>query len=193
MLALPYFFMAILKPLALCCLALCTAKAGQIILPAPVLDRDSIVTVIYRLPNAATGRGEISLRWTDSLDRVVEESTRPVVLTDEAEIRFPLDLRRAVAMRNNLAVHLSLDGKDLAGKAAPRQEDATISFVAKPSDRQWRDYAIIMWQQYPAKLIPGLEQLGINGGQASGRSSSLPDAFIDNNMRWYAENIGTDY
>lgn len=193
MLALPYFFMAILKSLALCCLALCTAKAGQIILPAPVLDRDSIVTVIYRLPNAATGRGEISLRWTDSLDRVVEESTRPVVLTDEAEIRFPLDLRRAVAMRNNLAVHLSLDGKDLAGKAAPRQEDATISFVAKPSDRQWRDYAIIMWQQYPAKLIPGLEQLGINGGQASGRSSSLPDAFIDNNMRWYAENIGTDY
>ena len=108
------------------------------------------------------------------------------------EFTFPLDLRRAVAMRNHLAVHFSMDGKNLKSPDH-REEDAQVTFVARPPNPKWNDYEIIMWQQYPANLLPALEKLGITAGQYSGRSESLPEAFIDNDMRWYSENIGTDF
>ena len=42
---------------------------------------------------------------------------------------------------------------------------------------QWRDYNIIMWQQHTKNLIPHLERLGINAGQYSAATDSLPGVF----------------
>ena len=63
---------------------------------------------MFRVGLQATGKGTLRIRWTDVYGRVVEDRTQPVALTDERELRFPLDLRRAVAMQNQLTVHLSL-------------------------------------------------------------------------------------
>ena len=51
----------------------------------------------------------------------------------------------------------------------------------------------MMWQNYPANLIPDLQKLGINGATYSSRNIALPDFLIDNNMRWYSESLATDY
>jgi hypothetical protein len=169
------------------------ATAGQLILPSPTLDRSGVVPVIYRMPSAVTGDGTLAIRWTDSLGRVVEQRTEPIRLLDESEARFSIDTRRAVAMKNDLHVHLSLDGKNQKGETDHREEDAQITFVARPPERDWQDYAIIMWQPYPSGLLPTLQSLGINGGQHNGRGGTLPTALIENNIRWYSENIGTDF
>jgi hypothetical protein len=169
------------------------ATAGQLILPSSNLDRSGVAPVIYRMPAAVTGHGTLAIRWTDSLDRVVEQRTEPIQLLDESEARFSLDMRRAVAMTNHLQVHLSLDGKNQKGETDHKEEDAQISFIARPPEREWQDYAIIMWQPYPSGLLPTLQSLGINRGQHNGRSGTLPEALIENNIRWYSENIGTDF
>jgi hypothetical protein len=77
-------------------------------------------------------------------------------------------------MKNHLQVHLSLDGKNQRAETDHKEEDAQISFIAKPPEREWKDYAIIMWQPYPSGLLPMLKSLGINGGQHNGRSGTLP-------------------
>jgi hypothetical protein len=169
------------------------AAADTLILPAPVLDRNGIVNVTYKLDRQTTGNGRILIHWTDSLGRVVEDRTIPVELIDEDHFSFPIDLRRAVAMENTLHAHLSFDGKNMKQQAQHKEEDTEATFVARPPEKDWRDYIIIMWQQYKKDLIPHLEKLGINAGQYSGRSNSLPEFFIDNNMRWYSEGIGTDF
>lgn len=180
---------AILFPL----LCVVTASfAGELILPSNVLERDGIVPVKWRMAGQVSGEGKLTVRWTDSLGRVVQDSSIPVTLTDEEEFTFPLDMRRAVAMQNHLTAHLSLRGTNLKG-AVKREEDAQITFVARPPNPKWTDYEIMMWQQYPANLQPSLQSLGITAGQYSGRREALPNVFIGNNMRWYAENIGTDF
>ena len=123
---------------------------------------------------------------------MVEDRTIPFELIDELEVHFPLDLRRAVAMKNHLQAQVSLHGKDLK-QAVNLEEDAQIDFIAMPPDRDWRDYQIIMWQPYPKDSYPVLRKLGITGGQFPGRNKAVPDAMLDNDMRWYSENIGTDY
>ncbi len=168
-------------------------QAGSLLLPSPVLERNGTALVTYQLERQITGSGRISIRWTDSLNRVVEERTEPVQLLDEDRFSFALDLRRAVAMKNALHVHLSLDGKNRKQEAQRKEEDADISFVARPTEREWRDYVIVMWQQYQRERLPGLEKLGIDAGQYSGREASLPEQFIDRNIRWYSEGIGTDF
>ena len=171
----------------------CFVRAGELILPSSTLERDSIVRVAYRMASTVTGHAVLAIYWSDSLGRTVEDETIAADLTDESEIGFPLDLRRAVAMKNTLRVHVSIDGKNRKGEPDRRTDDVESEFVARPLGRQWRDYAIVMWQEYPTKVIQDLQQLGIDGGQWSGRSQSLPDFLIDNNQRWYSENIGTDY
>jgi hypothetical protein len=169
------------------------ATADTLLLPAHVMDRSTVENVTYKLDHQITGTGHVSIHWTDSLGRIVEDRTAPVELLDENSFSFPIDLRRAVAMKNTLHVHLSFDGKDRKQQPEHKEEDVEASFVAQPPEKQWRDYIIIIWQQYKKDLIPHLEKLGINAGQYSGRSDSLPDFFIDNNVRWYSEGIGTDF
>ena len=175
-----------------CCLA-SALTAGTIELPSAAWERNAVAVANYRMSSAVTGSGQIKIHWTDVLGRVVEDRAIPVELHDELEIHFSLDIRRAVAMKNHLQIHLSLQGKNLKGEADNREEDAALDFVAMPADQGWHDYQIIMWQPYPKERYPVLRSLGITGGQFSGRSAVMPDAMIENDLRWYVENMGTDY
>ena len=168
------------------------ASAAELVVP-PVVERDHPITVIYRTSPQAIGKGTLALRWTDRLGRVVEERTIPVVLIDETEVRFLLDVRRAVAMENELVAHFSFE--DVKRKGAPdkREEDARSAFIARPPGRRWDDYTIMMWQPHSAEQVATLMTLGINAGQFNGRNKNRPDFLLQNNLRWYVENIATDF
>jgi hypothetical protein len=169
------------------------AYAAQIILPSTALERAGRITAIYRTNQLATGKGVLTVRWTDVYGRTVEDRKIPVELTDETDIGFPLDLRRAVAMKNDIRAHFSFEGVNKKGERDHREEDAAIAFIAKPPDRAWRDYAIIMWQRRTTEQMAKLKEIGINGGEYVGRNTDTPDFLLNNNMRWYAENIATDF
>lgn len=116
-----------------------------------------------------------------------------VELRNGSEIGFDLDLRRAVAMRNNLAVHFSFVGVDKKGVADRREEDATLSFIARPRDRAWWDYQVIMWQEHSAEQYAILKSLGISAGMYRGQGQAPPEYLLRNDLRWYVENIATDF
>ena len=168
------------------------AQAKQLLLPSAALERTGEVPVVYPLSRGFTGRATLHIHWTDSLDRVVEDTTVPFDLLDETSITFHINLARAVAMQNHLRVDLSLDGKGVSGAPIRKQESAEADFIASPR-KGWKDYVIIMWQRYPANLLPALKKLGIGGGQYSANSKTPPEAFIDHNMRWYADALASDY
>lgn len=170
-----------------------SAYAAEIVLPASALERDAPVTAVFRTSPQATGKGTLAIRWTDSYGRVVEDRSLAVELADETEISFPLDVRRAVAMQNQLEVRLDLEGVDKAGKADSRHETARLAFIAKPPDRRWWDYQIVMWQQHTPEVFGALKSFGITAGQYSGRAMTPPQFLLSNNLRWYAENIATDF
>lgn len=167
--------------------------SGEIVLPSNALDRDQSVPVVYRTNSKATGKGELSVRWTDAYGRLVEDRKIPVELVDEAEIGFSLDLRRAVAMKNDLSVHFSFEGVDKKGRPDHRDENSQATFIARPPDRSWWDYVIMMWQPYSRSDFVNLKTLGINGSQYNGKNRTPPDFLLDNDLRWYAENIATDF
>ena len=124
---------------------------------------------------------------------MVEDRKVAFQLTDEDRVGFPLDLRRAAAMKNMLRVHFSLQGRNKKGELDKREEDAETMFIARPPERRWRDYVIIMWQEHKTEQSRLLKTLGINAGQWVGRNTAPPDFYLDNDMRWYAENIATDF
>ena len=166
---------------------------GEIILPSQALERDAPVRVVYRTGSLATGKGELSIKWTDTYGRIVEDRKFPFELTDESEVGFQLDLRRAVAMRNELSVHFSFEGVNKRGARDYREEDAQISFIARPPDRAWWDYAFIMWQEHSTEHYALLKTLGINAGMYSGKAKNPPQSLLNNDLRWYAENIANDF
>src|SRR5262245_61170397 len=86
------------------------AWGGAIMLPAPALDRDVRLQARYRIDAPTTGRGTLIVTWTDAYGRLIEQRAIPVDLHSDSEVAFPLDLRRAVAMRNRLTVRLALAG-----------------------------------------------------------------------------------
>jgi Beta-galactosidase len=168
-------------------------KPSKLILPSEVLTRTGEVPVVYRLSQGFTGHATLHVLWTDSLGRTVEDKTLPADLLDETDITFPIDMSFAVVMRNHLHVDLTLNGKDIKGAPYSRSEAADADFVAQPPFTGWKDYVILMWQNYPANLILDLKKLGINGATYSSRNIALPDFLINNNMRWYSESVATDY
>jgi len=178
---------------ALLLLAASLGSAAELVLPGESFERDAPVTAVFRTGLPTTGAGTLAVEWTDVLGRVVERRTIPIVLTDENEIRFTIDLRRAVAMVNRLHAHLSLAGRNLKGGDDKREEDADAEFVARPASRSWDDYQIMMWQSYGAGQTAHLLPLGINAGQYNGRNRTLPEFLLKNDMRWYAENLATDF
>jgi hypothetical protein len=161
-------------------------------LPSEVIERNGNVPVTFRFEHGLTGEGKLKVRWTDSLGRIVEDNVRPVALRDEIEFSFFIDSSRAVAMKNTLHATITLEEKTAKG-VQKTEEDATIDFIAKPASDGWTDYNIMMYQNYPSAIQPALEQLGINGGKYEGRNLAPPDYLIDNNMRWYSENLATDF
>jgi hypothetical protein len=179
--------------MSLLCVLPAAGLAAEIVLPAGALERTAPVTAIYRTNGQATGKGALTVRWTDALGRVVEDRRIAVELTDEIEIRFPVDLRRAVAMANTLSARFSFEGVYQRGAPDRRDESATVDFIAKPPGRAWWDYEIMMWQPHSAERFATLQTLGINAGQHGGRSKTPPAFLVKNNARWYAENIATDF
>src|SRR5579872_3070598 len=91
----------------LLCLAM--PLAGQLVFPT-VVERTGPVAGTFRLPYRSSGKGSLAIRWTDSYGRVVEDRKIPFEINDETEIGFTLDTRRAVAMKNTLDVHFTIDG-----------------------------------------------------------------------------------
>jgi hypothetical protein len=74
-----------------------------------------------------------------------------------------------------------------------KNKDSGTAFVARPPDGAWWDYNIIMRQPHSRELAAKLKPLGINGGQYIGRNRTPPEFLGENNLRWYAENIATDF
>jgi hypothetical protein len=166
---------------------------AQLLLPSEALERTGIVHATFRTGALATGRGELSIEWTDVYGRIVDRRSLPVELNDERDIGLDIDLRRAAAMQNELSAHLVFDGTNKRGQKDHRDEEAKIDFIAKPPVHTWWDYAIIMWQDHSAEMFAKLKELGINGGQYIGRNTTPPEFLLKNNLRWYAENIATDF
>jgi hypothetical protein len=50
-----------------------------------------------------------------------------------------------------------------------------------------------MWQHRTPEQMAMLKRIGITGGEFVGRNTTTPDFLLNNNMRWYAENISTDF
>jgi hypothetical protein len=170
-----------------------SAWSADLLLPAGPLERTGPVSIVYRTNQLATGRGELAVRWTDAHGRLIEDRKIPVELIDENEIGLTLDLRRAVSMGNTLAAHLHFEGSNKKGQPDRREEDAKVEFIASPPDRSWWDYQIIMWQPHTDAQESLLKSLGITGGQWVGRNRTLPEFLLRNDLRWYAENIATDF
>jgi hypothetical protein len=169
------------------------AFSAQLVLPAPALERDGIVPVVFRTAYQATGKGTLSLRWTDQHGRVVDDREIAVTLTDEPEFTFTIDLGRARAMSNRLTARFRFEGRNARGETDKRDEEVVLDFIARPPSDGFTDYRIIMWQQYPAKAFPVLKQIGINAGQYVGRNRPPADFLLSNDLQWYAENIATDF
>jgi hypothetical protein len=181
---------------ALWCLAAFSAGSvlgAQLILPSDDLERDGMIHVVFRTSPLATGRGVLSIDWTDVHRRVVDRRSLPVELIDETDAGFDIDLRRARGMQNELRAHLIFDGQDTKGRPDHRDEEASRPFIAKPPMHSWWDYEIIMWQPYSGELFRKLQALGIDGGQYVGRNRTTPEFLLKNDLRWYAENIATDF
>ena len=68
----------------------------------------------------------------------MEKRKIPGELIDESEVGFELGLRQAIAMQNDLSTHFSLEGVNKKGEKDHREEDAQVSFVARPPDRTCR-------------------------------------------------------
>jgi hypothetical protein len=153
--------------------------AAQLTLPSKSFDRTGVVTATYRTNSLATGRGELSVRWTDALGRLVEERTIAVTLHDEDEIAFALDMSRAVAMRNTVRVHFTFEGKNRRGAEDKRDETAQVEFIARPPEREWDDYHIVMWQQRSPRQVAALKSIGIDGGESVARGESIPEFLLN--------------
>lgn len=190
-----------LVALALALLAIRCAAADTLVLPAPALERTGPVTATYRLDRPGTGTGTLAVEWTDSTGRVVERRRIGVALAGASAVTFPLDLRRAVARRNELRAYLSFAGTDDGGRPDRREGDAAIMFSARPAEQGWQNYQIILWQgQSPARYA-GLRRLGITAGMVLGRRGTVDRAavarqvapLVETDLRYFVENIATDF
>jgi hypothetical protein len=173
------------------------AIADQLVLPQAV-ERNQAIEVVYRLEPPATGSGFLDIDWNDVDGRLVERRRIPFELADAPQVGFSLDARRAVTMKNLLTVDLTLDGVDRLGNKFHRENREMGSFIASPSDHPWTDYQIIMWQQQSSAGYAALKRLGVTAGMVHpwelDSATAEPLApMLANDMRWYIENIATDF
>jgi hypothetical protein len=173
------------------------ADADELVLPQAAA-RDQSIEAVYRFTGRATGHGALDIEWSDVAGRVVEKRRIPIDVRSAAEIAFPLDLRRAVTMKNRVDAHLSFDAADAASH---REEDHSARFIASPTDRPWSDYQIIMWQAQTRAGYAALKRLGITAGMLQRRDDgNIGDpgtepmkALLDTDLRFYIESIATDF
>ena len=103
-------------------------SAAEISLPSKTLERSGTVYGVYHTGRLATGTGVLSVEWTDSFGRTISSEKIAVSLNDENEIRFPVPVYRAIAMKNHLHAHLSFHGKNRKDETDDREEDAETRF-----------------------------------------------------------------
>src|SRR5215470_10711588 len=65
------------------------AWSGEIVLPAPALDRDVQIQARYRIDAPTTGRGTLIVTWTDVYSRLIEQRSIPVDLRGGLDVLFP--------------------------------------------------------------------------------------------------------
>ena len=182
-----------LQPALVAFVCAAAAFGGELVLPSTSLERQGTAAAVYRLNSVATGKGTLAVQWTDVHGRVVDDRKIPVELNDENEIAFSLDLSRAAGMKNVLRAHLTFEGRNKKDQADRRDEKAELEFLARPAERVWRDYQIVMWQNYPVESWPALKSAGINAGQYNGRTRVPAPFLFPHDLRWYVENIATDF
>ncbi len=173
------------------------AIADQLTLPQAI-ERNQSIEVVYHFEKPATGHGFLDIEWSDVDGRVVERHRLPLHLAHASAVTFPLDARRAVTMKNRLATHLSMEEVDQSGGTSRRENDETTSFIASPFDHPWTDYQIVMWQPQSQAGYAALKRLGVTAGMVHPweLNSTTVDRLaplLDNDMRWYLENIATDF
>ena len=174
------------------------AIADELVLP-PNVEPNQPAEVIYHLEKPATGQGSLDVEWRDVVGRLVERRRISVELADATELAFGLDISRAVTMKNELAVRLSLDGVDQLGNRSHRENKETGAFIASPFERPWWDYQIIIWQLQKRAGYDALKRLGITAGMLPIDRSSYSvvadwiEPLLDSDLHFYLENIATDF
>jgi hypothetical protein len=171
------------------------AAADSIVLPPIVPRSDASVTAIYHLSPRRAGTGTLTVDWIDTYGRLVDHLVVPIP-DGLSDVAFPLDMRRAVATRNELRARVDFDGAPEPGKAS-----TAFSFVAAPSDRDWRDYRIIIWQSLEPAQYATLRGWGVTAGMVLGNRDDDGDPLdpakiaplLDADLRWYVENLATDF
>jgi hypothetical protein len=174
-------------------------SSTELILPESVGQTDTI-HAIYRFDSPVTGHGLLEAEWTDVAGRVVERRRIPLDLADSGEVPISFDPRRAVAAKNTLAVHVSLDETDQNGNRSRREDDKTASFIVSPPNSAWRDYQIIMWQRQSRAGYAALKRLGVSAGLVMSDRRDEPsgvmdqiETMLDVDLPWYFENTATDF
>lgn len=168
------------------------AAADELIVPQPA-DRGTVVTAHYRLDRPVRAKGHLDIEWTDQYGRVVERRRAPVEFAERSDFAFTLDLRRAVALRNHLRARITLGGRSSGIVAS--------TFIARPAGAAFDDYQIVMWQKRTAAQWATLKRIGVTAGTVFGDRESRGSSFslqqieplLDHDLRWYVENIATDF
>lgn len=169
------------------------ARADEIMVPAGGVERDGPARIALRIAPPLTAPARLTLDWTDAHGRLVARHVRDVSPADGAEIAVTLDLRRARAMRNRLALRLQpADGPARASEAV---------FIARPPPDALADWHAIYWQRRDAAQYAALKRIGVDAGvvmanrEAPERMDPARDAaaLLANDLRWYVENIATDF
>jgi hypothetical protein len=170
-----------------------TASADEIVPPPGPLLRGRTINFVYRVQPSASGKGALSIKWTDSAGRIVERRSLPVTLNGRSDVRFPLDLGRAVVMHNHLVARLTFEAPNRTAREAEK------SFIVTPQVDRWLDYKIIMWQERTTLQYRALKQLGVSAGMVFwptlkhvGLGTAITP-LLDTDLRWYVENIATDF
>lgn len=188
----------LLGPMAV---SLGTAAADEIIPPTPLQQMAGSGVFLYRLDKPATGQGDLDIEWRDVLGRVADRRRIPLKLAHASEIRFRLDLRRAVTTKNELRARLTLAGTGEGGTGDRRVSEQQISFFLRPSGDPWSNYNVIMWQPQKAEHCGALREIGINAGTIIADDKDDPaqsidqqiSSLLDCGLGWYVENIATDF
>ncbi|HKD36407.1 MAG TPA: beta-galactosidase, partial [Pirellulales bacterium] len=177
-----------------------TAAADQLNLPAAVGSGQPFEAA-YRFEKPLIGSGYLAIEWSDVDGRVVQRRRIPVDLAATAELTFSLDSKRAVTLQNRLTTHLSIDRVEPDGTVAHREHDETKVFIVSPAGDPWSDFQIIMWQRQTQAGYAALKQLGITAGmveaehrdEESTYAAGVLEPLLAKNLRWYLENIATDF
>lgn len=181
-----------MRLLLLAVLLISTAtRADTLILPGTV-ERHGRIVGGYRIDPPRGGTGTLALEWSDALGRVVLRSIVPIDAADGMEVPFHLEASRALVMTNTIRARLTRGGAE---------SSAETQIIARPPVLPWDDFQIIMYQEHAGRRLAGLRDLGVTGVKVLGHRVPFTAADVAarivrplaEDMRWYVENIATDF